>query len=675
MQTNEFIQRFRDYTSQFNRSFWVVNTLELFERGAYYGTMAILAVHFHDNLGYSASLYGILAMVLMFLLYFVPLIAAAMAEKIGYKTTLIGAFCMMIVGSICLGLFEGVGLVIFAILMLGIGAGAFKPMVSATIAHVTPVEHRNAGYSIYYWLINLGAFLVPLSIGLTKTFDIMDPEKDSYIVFFISSILISINLIITLLKFEDPVKANPDKDIVAAIKTLWTVLHDRKFVILLMIYSGFWFMFAMCHSYLPLYMKRFHIMPDWFSVFFLAIINPGTIILIGFELSKVVEKYDSLQLMMCGIALFVVGILMLGMTTVPALFFLGIVIFSFGEFITHPNFIAYVSRIAPKDRVAIYMGYIFIPTGVGYGIGSAVGGVLFDIVAQDMERPKLFWGTVASVGLMTLIGFIFYDYYILKADKRAGAIKTAAPVTDDGEVLETEDVVEEERKPSPIPFTLPAFLANSKAGNFMPAIIAFMLIFVVVGVAYSGGTNTYYEEEEDDDYFYYLSEDWEDWIEHEDYTNEDEETSWTEELDENGVGLMKFELHWQDEADAPDTLLYTYDNQPDRFNFSVETPWGITYYSETEENAHDPDGNGGEHTITLEIEISDDTHVKKGGTTKAETEGDFIITVRCIEAGDQEEQNDPLNDNDQDDDGNDWDFKASYMEIKRAKRGTDPSKL
>jgi len=52
-----------------------------------------------------------------------------------------------------------------SVLVLGIGAGSFKPMVSATIAHVTPHSDRNYGYSIYYWMINLGAFLFPLFIG------------------------------------------------------------------------------------------------------------------------------------------------------------------------------------------------------------------------------------------------------------------------------------------------------------------------------------------------------------------------------------------------------------------------------------------------------------------------------------------------------------------------------
>ena len=624
MISEEKIGHLRSFIRQFSRKFWIVNTLELLERGAYYGTMAVLAIHLYDNLEYSAAVTGILISILMALLYFVPLVAAALAEKIGYKITLIGAFIFMVAGYLSFGLFREIYLVLLSIIFLGIGAGTFKPMVSATIAHVTEERLRNAGYSIYYWMINLGAFVVPLTIGLFKSANFFDPEKNSELVFFISTALITLNLLITIFKFEDPIKPNPEKEVFASLKVLVTVLEDVKFVSLLMIYAGFWFMFSMNHSFLPLYMKHFHVMPNWFSVFYLAIINPGTIITVGFGLSKVVEKYHSLHLMITGISLFVFGLLMVGLTTNSFLFVSGIVIFSIGEFITHPNFISYVSKIAPKDKVAIYMGYAFIPTGIGYTLGAATGGVLFGYLAETLERPKLFWASVASVGLLTVIGLVLYDIYIAGAKKK--------------EVYDKE---------IPISFKIP-YISDSKLGKHFPALVTVVLIPLVLAGAYAGGTNTYYHEEDSE--VYYIETHWFEGNEYSDYTEEGESTSWSEVWEEKGVARIEFSLSWRDEDDAS----ANHENQPDRFNFSVETPWGEVFYSETEANKH-----GEEHTIILIVNLSQ-SEVKNKDTNKAETSGEFKYKVTCVEAGNQRYTGPPFLGQDQEDNGNKWTFSFRY---------------
>lgn len=483
-----------EYIHQFPKSFWIINSLELIERGAYYGTIAILAIHLHDNLGFSASVTGILTGTLMALLYFVPLVAAALAEKIGYRKSLIISFFFMISGYLSFGFFSAIQLVFLSIILLGIGAGAFKPLISATIAHVTEEEQRNAGFSIYYWMINLGAFMVPLVIAGVKSTGVFDPEKNSEMVFFMSSILITINLIIAIFKVEEPITPDPDKDIFSSLRTLVTVFNDKSFMYLLIIYSGFWFMFGTAFIFMPLYMRHFHIMPEWFNVFYLATLNPGTIISVGFILSKIVEKYDSLHLMITGVSIFVIGVLMLGLTTSPILFVGGIIIFSIGEFITHPNFISYVSKIAPKDKVAVYMGYAFIPAGIGQVGGSFIGGFIFGHFAETSEMPKIFWAIIASYGLITIAGLILYDNWMTRM-KKIWAEEDAGESWDE----ESWDHYEEpDRKPSPINVNLP-FITESKYGKFIPAVVAILLIPILIGSSTMMGKNTWYETDDDDD--------------------------------------------------------------------------------------------------------------------------------------------------------------------------------
>jgi dipeptide/tripeptide permease len=45
---------------------------------------------------------------------------------------------------------------------MGFGAGTFKPIISGTIAKVTDENTSSVGFGIFYWSINLGAFLFPM---------------------------------------------------------------------------------------------------------------------------------------------------------------------------------------------------------------------------------------------------------------------------------------------------------------------------------------------------------------------------------------------------------------------------------------------------------------------------------------------------------------------------------
>ena len=56
------------FFSRFTKQFWIINSLELIERGAYYSLMAILAQHMVQNLQFTATLTGLVAALFMFCL-------------------------------------------------------------------------------------------------------------------------------------------------------------------------------------------------------------------------------------------------------------------------------------------------------------------------------------------------------------------------------------------------------------------------------------------------------------------------------------------------------------------------------------------------------------------------------------------------------------------------------
>ncbi|MGA1792629.1 MAG: MFS transporter [Thermoplasmatota archaeon] len=583
MGLKELVPRsFRQYTTQY----WVVISLELFERGAYYGIMGYFPVHAIYNLGFSGTVYGALYALLVFLLYFIPIISASLARKIGYKRILTLAFLILIPSYIAMTFMRSEVSFFFAIVAWGVGAGAFKPMVSATIAHVTKKEQRNSAYSIYYLSINWGSFLAMLATGF------LIPQHFAQIVFAVGAVLITVNLLITLFFYKDPVEKDPTEKVTTAFKKLNVVLSDRKFAVLLLLYSGFFIIFSSMHTFIPAYYFGFGIQPwRWFTAPLISAINPLTIVALGPFLAKYTDKFDSLKLMITGMLIFCLGLFIIGMIPLWYAMGLGIFIYSIGEFITHPNFISYVSKIAPEDKVALYMGYAFLPSAVGNVVGSLFGGVMWDWIAVGSGHSRLFWAIYVSIGLFTMGSFLIYN-------------KVISPKTE----------ASTPRKNGFFNHKL-SFLAP---WSVVPIVIIAGLSLGItgyVGDPFNGGGDEYRYELRSTTLSFSGS-----------LSEGDSDTNEFMIMEPNIVWINAT-LTWTDEPDQT-FLLRNFQNQPDQFELSF-TPCNATPYSDRGANPRNGEGSlAFNHRYTM-----DPDHTNGTGT--------HIIVITLVNVGDYQSGFDP----------------------------------
>jgi MFS family permease len=608
---------------RFKKQFWIINSLELIERGAYYSLMAILAQHMVQNLHFTATITGIVAALFMFCLYFLPVILGAIADKVGFRQMLILNFILMFIGYIMFGLVNDTVLFILAIIILGVGAGGFKPIISSSIAHITPPNQRNLAFSIYYWMINCGAFVFPLTWGLYfAQFDAIAAAQYFQYVFLFSAFFVIINMIITFIFYKNPKEPESEKKIKTVFVNAGMVVKDIKFFSLLVIYSGFWFMFAMNHTFLPLYMLNFQIMPGWFTPLLLATINPGTIIVLGPYLSRYADRYPSLQLMIIGIIIFMSGLIIIAFVPTPIGLFTGIVVFSTGEFLTHPSFISYTSKIAPKDKVTIYMGYIFIATGIGLVLGSLFGGIMYDNIAQNMASPTLFWGIVVSIGLVSTFFFIYYN-------RKYAEEKPS----------EEEELIEEK-----VRIPKKKGILDMNLTMIMPLIAIPILLFI----AQSAGTQTFHELSYEEDIDEGI-----DWARYDKLavsldsisgtTSENSNTDETFEIPRRNIISATFVLTWTDEPTS-----YTQGtNAPDEFSISVVPPNGTEETSEISTSGQ----------ISFTVDIDTWRTMKKEYTNDT---GQYEVSINCHNCGDDSAFFPLLGLRTTQDTGNDWQLAVSY---------------
>jgi POT family proton-dependent oligopeptide transporter len=404
---------FRDYSP----TFWTANVMELFERAAYYGMNSILAGYLtlavaDGGLGFSTQAVGFLQGIVYACTYVVPILGGALAERYGYRRMLVVAFSLLATGYFAAGRMSAYALVFLALLVMATGSGLFKPIISGTIARTTDERTSAFGFGIYYWMINLGAFLAPLVVSWLRGFSWR-------YVFVASAAYCAAMLLPTALVYREPQRPPSTKTLREVLAGAAEVLGDARFMLMVVVYSGFWILYfqnfgsvlwylrdvvdkAPVSAAVTSLLRGIGLQVTFrFDIEHVTVLNAGTIVLLQVLVSRTVATRTALPTMITGMLLGAVGFAVLAVSANPWVFIAGIVIFSLGEMTAHPKYYSFIGLVAPPDRKAVYMGYAFLYGVFGSLLGSNVGSFLY----ARMIEPVL--GTAAVTGRARVFWLMF----------------------------------------------------------------------------------------------------------------------------------------------------------------------------------------------------------------------------------------------------------------------------
>jgi len=413
----------------FPRNFWTVIVMEFFERGSYYGVMSVLSIYLilspsEGGLGFSREGVGAIKSTITPLLYLLPILAGAIADRFGYRKVLMFAFTLMSAGYFFTSISTSYGIVFLSLIVMAVGAGFFKPIISGTIARVTDESNSSLGFGIYYWSINLGAFLFPLILV-----PFLKDISWSYI-FIMASVGTGSMLLLNFFAYKEPPRPVNSKPLSQVFKDIALVLKDYRFVLMIVIYSGFWILYFQMFDTVLWYLKDYIDMtpvnnvvnkvlalfvdnPSWeFDAEHVTVINAGAIIALQLLVSSLVRKFPALPTMIVGIAMGTIGMAIFSISTYAWVFVAGLIIFSIGEMTAHPKFISYIGLVAPADKKALYLGYSFLYGVIGSGIGGILGAVMYVHFVDNLHKPALLWIIFSMIGVLTIIGLLLYNKYL-----------------------------------------------------------------------------------------------------------------------------------------------------------------------------------------------------------------------------------------------------------------------
>ena len=431
-------------TWRFPRAFWTANGVELFERAAYYGTFIALALYLTDVVGFSDVQAGWIGAAFASGIYLLPFITGAAADRIGFRPSLLLAFTLLAAGYGSLGFFPDKGPVLIALLLIVVGGSFVKPIITGTVAKSSDAGNRARAYSLFYMIVNIGSFTGKTIAKPVRTMLGLDYVP----LYSAGAALVALLLVALLYRPRENGRQRP-RSAADALRDLWTVVRNFRFLALILITAGFWAIQGQLYASMPKYVIRLvggNASPEWY-----ANVNPLVVVLLVVPITYLVRKLKPVTSIAIALALIPFSPLLMAFSgllghrvhlmgvavhPVTLMMVLGIALQGVSECFLSPRYLEFASRQAPEGQEGLYMGYAHLNTFFAWLFGFALSGYLLDAFCPDSNKLKAMgmtpeqiqgayahahylWYTFAGIGTVAFLALMIFIAVTNRLDRRS----------------------------------------------------------------------------------------------------------------------------------------------------------------------------------------------------------------------------------------------------------------
>ncbi len=152
------------------KGLWALSFANTGERFGYYTMLAVFILFLQANFGWSSATAGVVYSSFLMLVYFLPLFGGMAADRWGYSKMVTIGIYIMFAGYALLAVPLGTTTVAIvamaaALVLVSFGTGMFKGNLQVMVGDLYNdpkyANKRDAGFSLFYMLINVGALFAP----------------------------------------------------------------------------------------------------------------------------------------------------------------------------------------------------------------------------------------------------------------------------------------------------------------------------------------------------------------------------------------------------------------------------------------------------------------------------------------------------------------------------------
>ena len=180
-----------------------------------------------------------------------------------------------------------------------------------------------------------------------------------------------------------------------------------RFMWFLVLFTGYWIVFWQEFISLPGYIHNY--IDATAPVEAILITDGLVVIVLTIVVNYLTRRIPAFPAVILGTVISSVAWLILAFRPTIWGAVLSLVVLALGEIIQSPRYYEYISRLAPPGQQGTYMGFAFLPIGIGSLIGGWFGGSIVHHFGEVTHQPARIWFAVTAVGLATAVLLAIYN--------------------------------------------------------------------------------------------------------------------------------------------------------------------------------------------------------------------------------------------------------------------------
>lgn len=364
-----------------------------FAWGGFFLVIPLIAVHYVDQLGWTAASIGLVLAVRQFAQQGLTMICGVVSDRLGPKPLICTGMLIRAAGFAAMATADSYPRLMLSTLLAAVGGALFESPKVAAIAALTEPATRQRFFALSGVVSGLGVTLGTQAGALLIRTDFAAVALTSAACYVVIFLVVAV--------FLPPVRiASEDATMMGGLSL---ALHDRTFLLFLGLLAGYWF--AWSQFSLTLTLAATEIAGTETAVAWIYGVNAVITVALGYALPRLLERrLTPLAMLTAGTAITAIGLGLVGLASGVTGVLVAAAVFSVGSVLARPGEQTVTADLADPAARGTYFGVAALSLAIGGGLGNVLGGVIYDL-GQRNGLPALPWLIFCLIGLATAAGF------------------------------------------------------------------------------------------------------------------------------------------------------------------------------------------------------------------------------------------------------------------------------
>ena len=358
--------------------------------------MPLVIGHYVNNVGLTATAVSVALAIRQFSQQGLAMIGGALADRFQVKTLISVGVFLRVLGFLTLAFSSAYGMLIAAMILIGLGGVLFEMPYQSAIAMLTTNDNRPKYYSLNNTITGIASAIGPL-LGVALL------RLDFKVVCFGAASCFMINFVLSRVAMPPIMRQAKSYAVMPAVKR---IAKDRPYQIFVLLMMVFWLGASQIDITYPLRVQEIYGSADGVGIMYTVY----AVVMAVLQYPLASKRFSSRAAVVIGTGIITAALIATPFAADVKSFMAIVACYAVGMILARPNQQNIAVSMADTRALGMYLGVNSTAFAIGKGFGTIIGGASFDMAKKyTLENaPWYLYGVLVGTAM---IGFMLYKNF------------------------------------------------------------------------------------------------------------------------------------------------------------------------------------------------------------------------------------------------------------------------